>query len=154
LKLTGKNISIEKSRETVRNTRDAGIRSCGQYIFGHPNETKSDILETVKMIRELNTDDVIIGIMTPWPGTMVYELAEENMGGYSLLHKNYGDYDKHYGNAIKFERFSIRWLEFMRLYSYLNMYIKNKRVPDLLGFLWTSRRYIIQKIRSIVLSNY
>lgn len=149
LKYTGKNTSIEKAKRAVKVAKDIGLKTTGYYIFGHPDETKEEVRQTMNMIWKTNTDEAIIGIMTPWPGTKVYELANDSRGGYTLLHKNYAEYDKHYGYALEFDNYSMRWLELMRAFSYFNLYIKNYRFLHLINFFWGRRNNILKKIRSL-----
>jgi len=150
LKKTQKGIAVKDIQKIVKTAKRIGLSVTGYYVFGHPNETKSDVLKTSRMIRKLNTTQSIIGIMTPWPGTSVYDLASRSEDGYTLLHKRYNEYDKHYGSALKFHNFSMRWLEMMRAYSYLNLYISNFRFIDLFRFFWIRRKNIFKKLRSLV----
>ena len=148
LKRTSKNISLKTIREAVDVSKEVGLDVTGYYVFGHPNETKADVRRTTRIIWELNTSESIIGIMTPWPGTRVYELARQDEGGYRLLHKRFSEYDKHYGTAIEFDNYSLRWLEMMRMKSYLNLYLRNFRFLDLVKFLWLRRRNVTRKLTS------
>lgn len=150
LKRTGKNISVEKIKQTVKAAQKLGLKTVGYYVLGHPDETREEVLRTRRMIWKLNTDEVAIGIMTPWPGTDVYGMAIKGEGGYTLLHRNYDLYDKHYGTALEFENFSVKWLEMVRSTSYLALYLFNFRFFGLIGFLWKMRRSVFKKVVSLV----
>lgn len=53
LKKLDKGITIEKSREAIKMTREAGIEPGGSFMIGIPGETKQDVLQTYNFIKEL-----------------------------------------------------------------------------------------------------
>ncbi len=146
LKTTGKNITVEKSEEAVRKAKALGFKTVGYFIFGHIDETKAEARETLKLIYQLNTDEIAVGIMTPWPGTRVYELAQENKGGYYLLNKDYSRYDKYFGNVLKFQNFSLTYLDFLRIRAFVGLYFFNHRYLELLKFLYEHKQQMIKKL--------
>ncbi|MFC1514710.1 B12-binding domain-containing radical SAM protein [Candidatus Omnitrophota bacterium] len=150
LRSTGKNIMASTAQRVVEEAKEMGMKTCGYYIFGHVNETKAEIGQTVRMIHKVNTDEATIGIMVPWPGTKVYELAKNNQGGYRLLSKDYSKYDKYFGSTLEFKNFDMDYLESMRVKAYLYLYIKNRRFIDLLRFLYSYRGHIVKKILHLI----
>ncbi len=72
LKILRKGITVEQARHAFRITKAAGIDTLAYFIIGSPTETRQDILQTMKLARELNPDYVHITIMTPFPGTALY----------------------------------------------------------------------------------
>ena len=74
-----KEITLEQIRETVKNTKEAGIEIFAYMMIGIPTETKADIKKSVNLIRELKPNHVNYSICTPFPKTALYEraLAEE-----------------------------------------------------------------------------
>lgn len=72
LKVLRKGITVEQARHAFRITKAAGIDTLAYFIIGSPTETYQDILQTMKLARELNPDYVHITIMTPFPGTALY----------------------------------------------------------------------------------
>ena len=64
------------------------------YILGHPHESLESARKTVDLAVRLNTSTIAMGIMVPYPGTRVYEMAVKGEGGYRLLSHNWADYDK------------------------------------------------------------
>ncbi len=146
LKMTGKNISVEKSRQAIQLTRSIGIKTVGYFIFGHMNETRKEIKQTLRLIWKLNTDNIAVGVMTPWPGTKVYELAMKNQGGYRLLNSDYTQYDKYFGSALEFENFDLAYLDFMRIKAFVGLYLYNFRYLELLKFLWKNRKQATNKV--------
>ena len=118
----------------------------GYYVFGHIDETKNEIKKTVRLIWKLNTDNIALGVMTPWPGTKVFELAEKNQGGYRLLNRDYSQYDKYFGSALEFEKLDLTYLDLMRIKAFIALYLYNFRLFELLKFLWKNRKQAINKI--------
>ena len=43
---------------------------------------------------------VAFGIMVPYPGTEVAEMAKKGEGGYKIISSNWADYNKQLGNAL------------------------------------------------------
>lgn len=72
-----KGITIPQVAETFALTRKIGIPVLAYFMIGNPGETRADILETFRVMRELNPDYVHLTILTPFPGTEVYAEAME-----------------------------------------------------------------------------
>ena len=49
--------------------------------------------------------------MVPYPGTEVFEMAREGVGGYRLTSTKWSDYDKYLGNALELLGIPRRTLE-------------------------------------------
>ena len=68
-------------------------------MLGQPNETIKSAIETINMAVKINPTQPIFGIMTPYPGTEIAEMAEKGEGGHIILSRNWNDYNKQFGNA-------------------------------------------------------
>ena len=75
-----KDVTLEKTAEAFKLTREAGIESVAYFMIGSPQETSETILDTVEFAKKLDPDFVQFSIATPYPGTELYRLAIE--GGY------------------------------------------------------------------------
>ena len=150
LKATGKNVTVARCVEAVKEAKSVGLETTGYFIFGHIGETKEDVEETLGLIWKINCDKIAVGVMVPWPGTEVYELAKRNEGGYRLLSTDFSKYDKYFGNVIEFENFSMNYLDIMRIKAFLYLYLRNYRLGDLLKFLWSSRGQAVRKMSQII----
>ena len=73
-----KPINKDKVREVVRVAKDIGLRVETAFIIGFPGETREDIEKTRNFVLELQCDWNQISIATPFPGTEMYDLCEEN----------------------------------------------------------------------------
>lgn len=72
-----KNVTLEQIRNAVTMCSDAGILSKGFFIVGHPCETKESLLKTLDFALQLPLDDISVTMLTPFPGTEIYERAAE-----------------------------------------------------------------------------
>jgi radical SAM superfamily enzyme YgiQ (UPF0313 family) len=85
----GKRITIEQAKEAVKIIKDAGIQVLGSFIIGFIQDTKETIKETIKFAKSLNLDYAEFSILTPYPGTPIYEYVEKNS---LLLTKDWSKY--------------------------------------------------------------
>jgi radical SAM superfamily enzyme YgiQ (UPF0313 family) len=77
LALINKRITLDQIRKAVAMTGEAGIRSKGFFILGHPGETLQTLEMTSSFALELPLQDISVSLMTPFPGTELYSRAAE-----------------------------------------------------------------------------
>lgn len=75
--LKGGNVTVEQNRRAVGILRKHGIGCTAGIIIGSSEETREEILTTLDFVRSLNLDDLYIFVLTPLPGTPVWEYALE-----------------------------------------------------------------------------
>ena len=85
----GKPIQKDKYRAAVQIARKFGIETRGSFIIGHREETRQTMNETVDFAIEMDLDFFQLNIMTPYPGTQLFNEAK-NEG--LLVHENYTRY--------------------------------------------------------------
>ncbi len=88
----GKNITLEKVRNAVALIKKAKIECLGFFILGLPGETEKTMQETINFAKELKLDFAKTGIVSPFPGTPLYQQWEKE--GRILSH-NWSDYIFH-----------------------------------------------------------
>ena len=124
LKAVNKQITVEQTIKAVELIKKAGIRVSANFILGHPNETPETVKATVDLAVKLNTDVLCVGIMVPYPGTKIYEMAKRGEGGYKLLTEDWSKYDKYGGGALELDAVPLKELEKWQrralLYFYVN----------------------------------
>jgi len=76
LRKGGRTVSFEKHVEVVEKCRELGIESQASYIFGFPDESRDDMLETIEFADRLNTDTVGFYKLTPYPGTVYWDMLD------------------------------------------------------------------------------
>ncbi len=72
-----KNVTLEQIHSAVALCRDTGILSKGFFIAGHPGETRTTLARTLDFALDLPLDDISVTMLTPFPGTEIYERAAE-----------------------------------------------------------------------------
>ncbi len=77
LEFLGKDITPGQVREAFAMAREAGIKTLGYFLLGIPGETLDEEMETVRFAIELGADYAQFGVLTPFPGTPLYQQALE-----------------------------------------------------------------------------
>lgn len=139
LKQTKKGITMDAARRAVQLAKKMDIFAECYFIIGHPNETYNTIRDTINFASELNPDRPIFGIMVPYPGTEVWEMAKKGEGGYKVLSAKWSDFNKQIGNALEFQNISRKKLELMQMAGYVWVFLKNFRLRDLTKFIFQYR---------------
>ena len=78
LKRIKKGITIEGAKEFTRNCRKLGIDIHGTFMLGLPIETKETIEQTIAYAKELDVFSIQVSLAAPYPGTELFELAQQN----------------------------------------------------------------------------
>jgi len=147
LKRINKQITVEQAEQAVKIIKQAGIAVEANFILGHPHETVASVKSTIKLAAKLNPDAVAIGVMTPYPGTKIFEMAQRGEGGYRLLTRDWSKYDKYGGKALELEGLTISELEKWQRLGLIYFYIRNFRILDLLKFILKYRKTIINLLK-------
>jgi anaerobic magnesium-protoporphyrin IX monomethyl ester cyclase len=71
-------VRIPRMRETLRQTRAAGIRTKGFMMLGHPTEGPDSLAETAEFLRTVELDICQITKFTPYPGTPAYPTVQQH----------------------------------------------------------------------------
>lgn len=74
--LKGGGITVEQNREAVRLLRKHGVTPNASFVIGTPDETEQEALDTLNFIRSVDLGLFEIYVLTPFPGTPVWELAK------------------------------------------------------------------------------
>jgi len=73
-----KNITPEDAKKAVMLLKKNDIFTQAMFIIGERKDTAESIVESRKFINELDPDFSIFGILTPFPGTELFEVAKKN----------------------------------------------------------------------------
>jgi anaerobic magnesium-protoporphyrin IX monomethyl ester cyclase len=71
-------VKIPRMRETLRLTRQAGIRAKGYVMLGHPTEGLDSLAETLEFLKTVELDMCQITKFTPYPGTPAYPTIQRH----------------------------------------------------------------------------
>lgn len=73
--LKGPGVTIQDGSEAVNIIKKFGIKVCASFIIGSPSESKEDVLKTLEFIKKIKLDGFDIYVLTPFPGTPVWDYA-------------------------------------------------------------------------------
>ncbi len=96
IKQSGKNLKIDRLKRMVAKTHELGIKLHLTFTFGLPGETKETLQKTIDLALELNPHSLQFSITTPFPGSKLYEMMDEQG---KLTSKDWNLYDG-YNNAV------------------------------------------------------
>ncbi len=81
---------VEEYARVIRKVNDYGMALIGSFVFGFDNDTKDVFDATLDMLYKWNIDSIGINILTPFPGTPLFNrLDKENR----ILTKDWSKYD-------------------------------------------------------------
>lgn len=72
-----KGVTLDQIETAVKSAKRAGLKVVLPFIFGIPGETFEDALKTIEFAIKLDPDFANFHTMTPFPGTELYERAQE-----------------------------------------------------------------------------
>lgn len=75
--LKGDTINIKDHMRAIRIFKKYGIEPSASFIIGSPSETREEILQTFKFIKDSKLRGFGIYVLTPLPGTPIWEYAKE-----------------------------------------------------------------------------
>ena len=78
-----KGITLEQTRNAVKEAQEAGLTVYTPFIFGIPGETFEEGLKTIEFACTINPDIANFHALTPFPGTELYDNIE-NYGSMSF----------------------------------------------------------------------
>lgn len=87
LKRMKKDITLEQVRNAFRWCHELGIRPLANFMLNTPGETEDDVQKTLDLAREIDACYYSFGLMTPFPGTDIYEEVKPKLtiDEYALL---------------------------------------------------------------------
>lgn len=143
LRAISKGITVEQVKRAVRIIKKADIPLGTYFILGHPNETIETLRKTVDLAVELNTDTIAVGLMVPYPGTRIFDMAVRGEGGYRLLAQDWSEYDKYCSKALEIEGLPHKELVKWQRRALIKLYLRNFRFLDALKFFWQRRNAFV-----------
>jgi radical SAM superfamily enzyme YgiQ (UPF0313 family) len=135
LKRIMKGITPDMAVNAISFAQQAGLTVAAFFIIGHPGETWRTALKTVQLAARCRADSIAVGVMVPYPGTEVWQMARARQHGYKLLTEDWRLYDKYFGNALSLNGLSHRQLELLQSLTYVWYYIYNFRFRELMRFV-------------------
>ena len=121
LKTLLKAADLEQAKQTVADTKSAGIDVFGYFMMGNPGENASTARQTIRYALDLDLDYAQFSKVTPMPGTQLYDMFLEEFGedywrNY-ILDENYDSYIPRPGCSMTEEEIqSLTQLAYVRFY--------------------------------------
>lgn len=81
LDAVNKGIKVEQAQKAMELTKKAGIEVRANFILGLPNETPEKVKAMIKKISKINPDYIKFNILTPYPGTALYQEVKQGRWG-------------------------------------------------------------------------
>jgi Fe-S oxidoreductase len=78
LKLMSKDMDIEYIKKVIKEVKEIGFRVRTSYILDYPTQTKYELISTINLIEELNTDEIRLHFLARRLGTPLYKEGEKN----------------------------------------------------------------------------
>jgi radical SAM superfamily enzyme YgiQ (UPF0313 family) len=141
--------NLGKVKYVFRTMRKIGITSLAFLLIGATIESKEDIKKSIKFAKEINPDFIFIDVLTPIPGTSLYDkLKKENKIKFSLT-PYHVDYKTLLSRKQLQKEMINFYLSFYLRSSYLirmgSWFFKNPKsfIRMILTFLnWKKRKYV------------
>lgn len=149
----GKGVTKERVIKAAKMIKQAQIPLGTFFLFGHPNETLKQCKETIALAVAMNPKIPCFGIVVPYPGSQIWELASRGQGGYKLISQDWSDYNKQIGNSVELDGLPRNTLERLQLEAYAKVYLYNLRWLELFKILYTNRGRMYYKFWQL-LRNY
>ncbi len=70
-------VTLQQNLNAVKTVKRHGLSCNGSFIIGSPQETKEEMLETYKFIKKLHINLTDIYVLTPYPGTPIWDYAKK-----------------------------------------------------------------------------
>jgi len=118
----GKKISISQIKRAVKTLKDVGIQILGSFILGFPDETLRSAEETIAFAKRLDLDYAQFSILTPYPGTPLYDYADKE----GLLKTK--DWSKYTATEpiMKLKNLTTKQLKWLFEKAYVTFYLRPK----------------------------
>jgi anaerobic magnesium-protoporphyrin IX monomethyl ester cyclase len=72
-----KNLDIEQIKRAIVWSKEAGLYTKGFFMVGFPKESEATLFATLSLAKSLALDDISVMQLTPFPGSQLYETAEQ-----------------------------------------------------------------------------
>jgi radical SAM superfamily enzyme YgiQ (UPF0313 family) len=143
LENVSKHLNLEKAIENVHITKNLGIKVHLTFMFGIPGETKQTVRKTVALAKKLNPDSIQFSILTPLPGTRIFD--ELKTRGH-LVATDCDKFDGYFSSAIRTTELSEKDLEKSVRWAWRSWFahklIQQLTLKDIKPFLRLIPRYL------------
>lgn len=147
--LKGPGITVEQNKHAVELFSKANINIQGTFVIGSPDETEEEILQTLNFIKSSRLTNFEVYILSPFPGTQIWETAKNMRLVSNSMNWNKLAVDS---NSCLEDRIILSKIPITRLLELYNLFTYEKRKRKALYILKTGIKNplrIFKKIRRI-----
>lgn len=119
-----KGINLNQTKKAVTVLKKLKLNTVSTFIIGIPGETVKAIEKTIKFAKKLTPTLAQFTILTPYPGTEIYEFARKND---LLLTKDWSKYTT-LDPVMKLPRFTARKLKGLLRNAYISFYCRPTQI--------------------------
>jgi radical SAM superfamily enzyme YgiQ (UPF0313 family) len=149
-----KNVNLEKARKNINYTAKRGMSVGAFFILGFLDETEDEMRQTIDFACTTKISTASFFILTPFPGTEVYEQAKARS-----MQVDTANYTKYYALSANISKVPDKKLTRLRLYAYLRFYLNPFRLFRLfrstpvpryfIRTLWTAFLYFFIRPKNV-----
>lgn len=140
-KMIKKNLKLDKCAQTLSWMRKYKIRTLGFFMLGFPTETREEIEETIRYASQLDLDEALFSIATPYPGTELnQQVMSMNLYDPDLVSRGGEEFQ-----MIKTEQFDYKMLRQYQRKAYRAFFLSKLRYLRMLPKLFdvnSSMKYL------------
>lgn len=131
-----KKAKVDQFHKAVRILEKYNIKTWASFMIGALNETREMIIKTLKFARRLNPHAVQFSILTPYPGTELFEKVRER-----LLTRNWRVFDGTHP-IFKLDHVSAKELRRLLATAYRSFYLRPSKLWDEFELALRNRRVL------------
>lgn len=154
LDLMKKNITIRDVEKAIELTKKVGIEVTAHVIMGYPEETKGDILNTMKLLKKLDPDYIQAYCCVPFPGSPLYDESKKfgwlKPSDWSRFEQNFSVINT--PNLSAQEVMTLRKKMIKNFYldprKILKIFLKLRSPQEIVSFFSFAKRYFTSWVRS------
>jgi len=138
LKQIRKGITLEMVKERVAVLRDAGIEVTGFFVIGFPGEKITEIEQTISFAERLPLTSASFSILTPLPGTDIYQEVCEKLDREVSKNLSFMGYQNNLSEASPTKLARLQKKAYMRFYMrpfIIKYFLKNLNSISKINFL-------------------
>jgi len=144
IKLAKPGANLESIRRGFRLTKEMGLWAQAHLIFGWHEESLDTLANTSKFVTEIAPDSLDWNILTPYLGTKLYEMANEN---HLILTYDWSKYTSH--TVVM----KMKWLTASQLHKAVNKIMRDhskQTIRKLLLYAIKKRRFLANELLNII----
>ena len=141
LKHTQKGITLKQAEKAVELAKSAGIETYGYFILGLPYETEETIKRTIEFAKKIKLDYAQFALLTPLPGTEVWDLAKEGKV-LKFVTDNFSRFTRYGKAVIELPGLSTEQLNRYYQKAYFSFYFRWDYILQVLGKIDSPRAFI------------